>query len=121
MNLLMQGVEEMRYSSQPRLSLESTFLRIIQSSDVVPVSKIIAKLDSLLKGTSPPQTASRPPAEEKKILRKAAVTAPPPEAIPKTEKTEKPPLPPRQSEPTPPLPAEQPPLPREKPKSTATQ
>jgi len=78
MNLLMQGVEEMRYSSQPRLSLESTFLRIIQSSDVVPVSKIIAKLDSLLKGTSPPQTASRPPAEEKKILRKAAVTAPPP-------------------------------------------
>lgn len=50
MNLLMQGVEEMRYSPQPRLSLESTFLKIIQADDVVPVTSILAKLDTLLAG-----------------------------------------------------------------------
>jgi DNA polymerase-3 subunit gamma/tau len=50
MNLLMQGVEEMRYSPQPRLSLESTFLKIIQTDDVVPVTSILAKLDTLLAG-----------------------------------------------------------------------
>lgn len=50
MNLLMQGVEEMRYSPQPRLSLESTFLKIIQADEVVPVTSILAKLDTLLAG-----------------------------------------------------------------------
>jgi len=30
LNLLMQGVEQMRYSSQPRLALESSFLKIIR-------------------------------------------------------------------------------------------
>ncbi len=70
LNLLMQGVEEMRYSSQPRLSLETTFLKIIQSADVIPVSKILGKLDALLQGKPPQQSAVPLTAEKKKSLRK---------------------------------------------------
>ncbi|MBU4236671.1 MAG: DNA polymerase III subunit gamma/tau [Proteobacteria bacterium] len=50
LTLLMQGVEEMRYSSQPRLAMETTFLKIIQSSDVTPVTTLLSRLDSLLAG-----------------------------------------------------------------------
>lgn len=55
LNLLMSGVEEMRYAAQPRLSLESTFLKIIQADDVVPVSSLLAKLDTLLQNSEAPQ------------------------------------------------------------------
>lgn len=55
LNLLMSGVEEMRYAAQPRLSLESTFLKIIQADDVVPVSSLLAKLDTLLQNSETPQ------------------------------------------------------------------
>ncbi len=47
---ILKGVEEMRYSSHPRLVLEMTFIKAIQAGDVVPVSSIIERLDSLLKG-----------------------------------------------------------------------
>ena len=50
LTLLMQGVEEMRYSSQPRLAMETTFLKIVQSSDVIPVATLLARLDNLLAG-----------------------------------------------------------------------
>ena len=52
LTLLMQGVEEMRYSSQPRLSLETTFLRVIESHEVTPVATLLSRLDSLLAGNS---------------------------------------------------------------------
>ena len=67
LNLLMQGVEEMRYSPQPRLVLESCFLKIIQADDVVPVSTILAKLDSLLAGNTDLPESTRPPVQKKKI------------------------------------------------------
>jgi DNA polymerase III subunit gamma/tau len=111
LNLLMQGVEEMRYSSQPRLTLESTFLKIIQADDIVPVSTILGKLDTLLAGNPLPQPA---PAEKKKTPEGLAtvtrIPKPVPKPEPKPEKTE--PVS-RQSEPVPPVPSEQPPLPRE--------
>jgi DNA polymerase-3 subunit gamma/tau len=50
LTLLMQGVEEMRSSGQPRLALETTFLKIIQAQDVVPVTTLLSRLDSLLAG-----------------------------------------------------------------------
>ncbi len=50
LTLLMQGVEEMRYSSQPRLAMETTFLKIIQSTDVTPVMTLLSRLDNLLAG-----------------------------------------------------------------------
>ena len=55
LNLLMQGVEQMRYSPQPRLALESSFLKIIQAGDVVPVSSLLGKMNTLLAGTTLPQ------------------------------------------------------------------
>ena len=48
LTLLMQGVEEMRYSGQPRLAMETAFLKIIQSSEVVPVTTLLSRLDTLL-------------------------------------------------------------------------
>jgi DNA polymerase-3 subunit gamma/tau len=114
LNLLMQGVEEIRYSSQPRLTLESTFLRIIQADDVVPVSTILGKLDTLLAGNPLPQPASAALAEKKKTSEKIAEVTQAPKAVPKPEpKPEKKEPVPQQSEPAPPLPSEQPPLPRE--------
>ncbi|MFH2123453.1 MAG: DNA polymerase III subunit gamma/tau [Pseudomonadota bacterium] len=56
LTLLMQGLEEMRYSSQPRLAMETTFLKIIQSSDVTPVTTLLSRLDSLLAGASEQQS-----------------------------------------------------------------
>ncbi len=50
LTLLMQGVEEMRYSGQPRLAMETTFLKIIQSDEVVPVATLLSRLDMLLTG-----------------------------------------------------------------------
>jgi DNA polymerase-3 subunit gamma/tau len=50
LTLLMQGVEEMRYSGQPRLAMETTFLKIIQSSEVTPVTTLLSRLDQLLAG-----------------------------------------------------------------------
>jgi DNA polymerase-3 subunit gamma/tau len=52
LTLLMQGVEEMRYSGQPRLAMETTFLKIIQSSEVIPVAALLSRLDTLLAGGS---------------------------------------------------------------------
>jgi DNA polymerase-3 subunit gamma/tau len=50
LTLLMQGVEEMRHSGQPRLAMETTFLKIIGSSEVVPVATLLSRLDMLLAG-----------------------------------------------------------------------
>ncbi len=52
LNLLMQVVEELRYATQPRLTLETGFLKIIEASNVVPVSTLLGKLDSLLASES---------------------------------------------------------------------
>ncbi len=48
LTLLMQGVEEMRYSGQPRLVMETSFLKVIQSSEVIPVATLLSRLDTLL-------------------------------------------------------------------------
>ncbi|MEK6201852.1 MAG: DNA polymerase III subunit gamma/tau [Desulfobulbaceae bacterium] len=50
LTLLMQGVEEMRYSGQPRLAMETTFIKIIHSSEVIPVTTLLSRLDTLLAG-----------------------------------------------------------------------
>jgi DNA polymerase-3 subunit gamma/tau len=52
LTLLMQGVEEMRYSSQPRLALETTFLKVIESHEVTSVAALLSRLDGLMAGIS---------------------------------------------------------------------
>ncbi len=112
LNLLMRGVEEMRYSSQPRLALESTFLQIIQSDDVVPVTEILGKLDSLLKGTPLPKKVVTEAVVKKKLPEKVIETITPPKPTPNpTPKPEQPAPVPQHIEP--PLPSEQPPIPQE--------
>jgi DNA polymerase III subunit gamma/tau len=93
LNLLMNGVEEMRYAAQPRLSLESTFLKIIQADDVVPVSSLLAKLDTLLQNnTAPQKSVSEETISKKKTpeINTEKLTVPPPS--PATV-SEEPPLP----------------------------
>ncbi len=95
LNLLMQGVEEMRYATQPRLCLESTFLKIISADDVVPVTSLLGKLDKLLQNSAQPeQKPISIPSPKKKnpdvTPDKPAVT---PQPAPVKEKVEEPPLP----------------------------
>ena len=46
--LLMQGVEEMRYASHPRLTMELAFIKAIQAGQVVPASTLLGRLDALI-------------------------------------------------------------------------
>jgi DNA polymerase-3 subunit gamma/tau len=116
LNLLMQGVEEMRFASQPRLALESTFLKIIQADDVVPISNLLGKLDSLLEGKILPQQETLPETPEKKksreISKKRPEVAPVPDSPPKPPAPEAP-MPASTLTDTPPPPTDEPPLPPE--------
>ena len=97
LNLLMSGVEEMRYATQPRLTLESTFLKIIQADDVVPVSSLLSKLDTLLQNSDAPlKTAesSIPVKKKSPEIKTEPIQQPTPTPTPTIEKTiEEPPLP----------------------------
>lgn len=113
LNLLMQGVEEMQYSSQPRLVLESSFLKIIQADEVVPISSLLGKINSLLEGKtllkSTPETESfeakkkePTPVEPRPVNEPKPATAPPSISNLAAEQA------------LPPMPEEEPPLPEEK-------
>lgn len=47
-DLLLKGVAEMQYAPHPRLVLEMTFARIVQTVQVVPILTLIARIDELL-------------------------------------------------------------------------
>ena len=61
LNLLMTITEEVRYSSQPRLTLETGFLNIIEAGNVTNVSFLLGKLDQVIQGL--PDQPSDPPTE----------------------------------------------------------
>ncbi len=112
LNLLMQGVEEMRYSSQPRLTLESSFLKIIQADEVIPVSRLLGKLDSLVQGKTVPKDSPAP------VKGEAKKKQPAPQELPQAPKPEPAAPPPPAAGPieepvAPPLSEEQPPFPEE--------
>ena len=52
-NLLLKSIDELRYSSQPRLTLEMAFIRLVQAGNIVPVSTLLAKIDGLLRDEKP--------------------------------------------------------------------
>jgi len=62
LNLLMQLVENIRHSSQPRLALETGFLKIIEAGNVVAVTDLLDKLQKLLSDGVPPPAARQPAA-----------------------------------------------------------
>ena len=49
LSLLMEAVEAIRHSSQPRLTLETAFLKIIEAGNVVPVASLLGHLEEMLK------------------------------------------------------------------------
>ena len=46
--LLMAMAEDLKFSSQPRLTLETSFLKIIETTNVVPVASLLGHLDKIL-------------------------------------------------------------------------
>ncbi|MGV1098178.1 DNA polymerase III subunit gamma/tau [Thiovibrio sp. JS02] len=52
-NLLLKGVEEMQYSSRPRMAMEMAFIRASQAGQIVPVTALLGRLDALLAGAAP--------------------------------------------------------------------
>jgi DNA polymerase III subunit gamma/tau len=52
LTLLLQSVEEMGHSMQPRLVLETAFLKIIEAGNVIPVTTLLGKMQDLLAGAS---------------------------------------------------------------------
>jgi len=69
LNLLMQTADDLRFSFQPRLTLESGFMSIIAAGDVVGIDSLLGKIDSALNSlptgqgdhTSAPQTDPEEP------------------------------------------------------------
>jgi DNA polymerase III subunit gamma/tau len=57
--LLMTMAEELRFANQPRLTLETTFLKIIETDNVVPVSTLLGHLKEIL-ASLPAYTPSPP-------------------------------------------------------------
>jgi len=50
LNLLMATAEDIQHSRQPRLTLETSFMKIIEANNVVNVSTLLGKLDEVLQG-----------------------------------------------------------------------
>jgi len=47
-NILMENLEKAGYSSRPRYALEMALVKAVQAGDVVPVTKILGRLDEIL-------------------------------------------------------------------------
>ncbi|ADW18064.1 DNA polymerase III, subunits gamma and tau [Desulfobulbus propionicus DSM 2032] len=78
-NLLLEGLEKVSVSQQPRLTLELTFIRAVQFRDVVPVAELISRFDRLLEGASPDLPAVSPTP-----LRQATAASPSPKPPPRS-------------------------------------
>jgi DNA polymerase-3 subunit gamma/tau len=79
LTLLMQSIENLGQAMQPRLALETAFLKIIEAGNVVPVASLLAHLQDVLAGipaasdnnsavvappSQQPETGKVPPAAE---------------------------------------------------------
>jgi len=78
--VLLQGAEELQSSTNPRMVLEMTFVRAVQAGQVVPVTALIAKLDTLLGGAPlplvRPESAAAGPAAPAPPLPRVVPTLP---------------------------------------------
>ncbi len=75
-NLLMESLEKAAWSSRPRFAVEMAFIRAVQAEDVVPVTELLGRLDSILAGVALPSAEPVPQEHKKKIT---ALSAPEPE------------------------------------------
>jgi DNA polymerase-3 subunit gamma/tau len=106
-NLLLDSLEKAAWSSRPRFAVEMAFIRTVQADDVVPVTELLGRLDSILAGTPLPQAAEPAPLYAKKKTVIAEVKPPEPAPVKTAEPPPSPPMP----EELPPHPAEQAPPP----------
>ncbi|MGX9726526.1 MAG: DNA polymerase III subunit gamma/tau [Candidatus Electronema sp. VV] len=102
-NLLMDSLEKAAWSARPRFAVEMAFIRAVQAEDVVPVTELLGRLDSILAGTPLPQAAEPMPLYEKK--KTVIAESKPPEPAPARPTVELPSAPPMPE--APPHPAEQ--------------
>ena len=105
--LLVEGVDQLTVSQQPRLALELAFLRAAQIRDVAPVSELIARFDQVLTGTPlpihPPACKPAPTVQPQQTAPEPAAAVRLPQAAPVAAP---PPVVPQQAPPTPtPMPA----------------
>lgn len=93
-NLLLEGMEKVNYSSQPRLALELTFIRAVQYRDVVPISGLIACFDKLLAGMPLTDLPIAPQPGQKKTppLAAPSSTTPRQEVTPPVQADTRPPV-----------------------------
>jgi DNA polymerase-3 subunit gamma/tau len=62
-NLLMDGLEKVTFSAQPRFALEMVFINAVQLGDVVPVTELLGRLDDVLTGVVLPQAGDQVPVQ----------------------------------------------------------
>ncbi len=96
LNLLMQAAEDIRFSLQPKLVLETSFISIIESGNVIPVASLLSQLDLVLDKLpkepatfheAPLPAAPEKPEPKKKIAEfsnQQQPDIPPPEPLPQT-------------------------------------
>ncbi len=86
-NLLVKGIEELQYSSRPRLTMEMALVKAVQAGQVVPATELLSRLDGLLQGAALPAKAVAPVAISAAVVREPepAAFATAPAAEKKTE------------------------------------
>ncbi|MDK9707371.1 MAG: DNA polymerase III subunit gamma/tau [Desulforhopalus sp.] len=69
--LLMAMAEELRFANQPRLTMETAFLKIIESANVVPVTTLLGHLKEILDSLPAcPATTFLPPEQATHVVAK---------------------------------------------------
>ena len=57
-NVLMENLDNIGYSTSPRYALEMALIKAAQAAKVVPVSKILGRLDDVLAAFTEQETAA---------------------------------------------------------------
>ena len=66
LSLLMAMADDLKFSAQPRLTLETSFLKIIEASNVVPVSSLLSRIDAILSALPAKPTTLQEVLQDKK-------------------------------------------------------
>ncbi len=91
LSLLMAMADDLKFSAQPRLTLETSFLKIIEASNVVPVTTLLSRLEAILAALPTKPTPlqevlqDKQPLEAKKKIEPSVPTTPQPSEVEKKE------------------------------------
>jgi len=82
LTMLMRCAEDLRFSNQPRLVLETTFLRVIEANNVVPITSLIGKIDEILEELPAPLCELTPEKEKNQPSSDTAQKKTAPDTVP---------------------------------------